>query len=214
MNQKAKVRGPRQNLKKRNGPAGNSSATGPREIRAYEIRHGTRLRFHTSAAIAGNITWQNLLDTILMVTTSTTASDLFYAVKLRKVSVWTVPVIGQTSDITVIFDATDVGFVGDRQVHTDTSMGIRPAFVSCSPTRDSLASKWQLSSNKTAFYLDCAAGSVVDIDLSFRADALGASVPAQNAVVSGVVGTVAYRGLDGLASASTKFEPPGGVNFV
>jgi hypothetical protein len=183
----------------------------PPQLNAYEVTYNRTLRFVANTAIAQNFTFQNLLDLILLTTSATAPFDLFFAVRIKKIRAWAVPAIGTVSDIVIVFDGTAAGFVGDRKVHLDQSMGIEPAYVQCSPDPASLASKFQVSSTAVAFNLQCAGGTVIDLDLSFRSDILGNPIAAQNASVGANVGTVAYRGLDGLAIATTKLPPPTGV---
>jgi hypothetical protein len=180
----------------------------PPALNGYEVIHNKTLRFICKTSFTGNITFQNLLDTILMTTTTLTAFDLFFMVKLRRVKVWANPTQGTAATCSVIFDGVTAGSQGDRKVHTDTSMGIEPAFVNCSPLPKTLAANYQLSSNAVAFVLACPLGSVVDVDLSFKSDTLSVAVAAQNAVVSGTVGTLAFRALDGLADAASSFIIP------
>jgi hypothetical protein len=179
--------------------------THPPPIQDYQVRHSTVQRFVSNAAASVNITFQNLLDTILMVLTATTAADVFYAVKVRRVEVWFTPVIGNAQSVTVQFASAVAGFVGDQKLHTDTSMGIEPAHVSAKPSSKSLASEYQVSSANSAFTLTVpAAGAVVDVHLSY-VGSFGEVVAAQNAVTAGTAGELATRGLDGKPSATTVF---------
>jgi hypothetical protein len=213
---KAKVSRPRQNGRKPQGRARRSEAILPRppQLDNYAVVHNRRLRWIAGAAISQNITFQNLLDTILVAATATTAFDLFYAVKLKKLTAWADPSAGGAATICVMFDGTSAGFVGDRKMHTDTSMSVVPAYVSCSPGKDTLASKFQLSSNANCFNLQCPAGTVIDLDLSFRGDTLGQAVAAQNATVAAGAGVTYFRGLDGLATATSNLKPPNGVSTI
>jgi hypothetical protein len=218
---KAKVNRPRQNGRKRQGPARRSVATGPMgrliphppPINGYEVKHSRTLRFTTNAAVSQQITFQNLLDTILFVTGTTTAIDLFNVVRVRRVKIWAMPVIGQSTSVTIIFDGAAIGFVGDREVHEDASMGVEPAYLSVSPSKQSLASKFQASGSQNAFFIEGPANSIIDVDLDFKADTQGAQVASQNVPV-GVNTAIAYRGLDGLAVATSKFIVPTSLNTV
>jgi hypothetical protein len=216
VNPKSKVRGPRQNLRKQNGMARRSSATIPHPppINNYEVTHNKTLRFTTNANVSQAITFYDLLDTILVSATAVLPYDLFFAVKVRKVKVWSMPAIGSSNSITVIFDGIQAGFVGDRKVHQDSSMGVEPAYLSVSPAKDSLASKFQIAANTTAFFIEAPAGSIIDVDLTFRSDVLGNAVSSQAASVGAAVGAIGYRGLDGLAIATTKFTPPTSFNNI
>jgi hypothetical protein len=186
----------------------------PPAINNYEVKHSTTLRFTTSAAVNQFITFANLLDTILVNTTTIAAFDLFFAVKIRRIKVWALPILGSSSSVSVIFNGTTAGFVGDRIVHQDSSMGIEPAFLNVSPKKDTLSSMFQISSAVNAFFIDAPVNSVIDLDLSFRSDLLGIAVAAAQATVGGVAGAIAFRGMDGLAKAASNFVVPTGFNSV
>lgn len=186
----------------------------PPPINGYEVRHSKILRFTASSAIDQNVTFQNLLDLILFTTTATAPFDVFYMVRLRRVKIWTLPAIGNSVTATVIFDGVTAGSQGDRQIHTDASMGIEPAYVNAAPLARTLASMFQTSSTANAFFIQCPAGSIVDIQLDFHSDTLGTSVAAQNASAGALVGIFAFRGLDGLATATSKFTVPSGMTQI
>jgi len=178
----------------------------PPSIGTYAIQHGVRLRFLTNAAVAQTISYQNLLDTILMSVTALSQVDVFHAVKIRKIEVWSMPAIGAASTVEVQLSGSTAGSQGSYRIVTDTSMGVQPAHVKVSPGRMTLASMYQPSSAATAFSIIAPTGSVVDVELSFKNDP-GLSVAAQNASVGATIGSIGYRGLDGLAVATTKFTP-------
>jgi hypothetical protein len=199
--------------KKRMGNA--SMIPRPPQLNGYEVKHNKVLRFVVSTAFAAAITFQNLLDTILFTgDAGTTAYDLFYMVRVARIKAWALPVVGGAESITIIFDGQTAGSQGDRTVHTDTSMGIEPAYFSAAPRVDTLASKFQISSGQTAFFLDVPAGAVVDVSLEFHSDCLKQSVAAAVAPVGAAVGCIAFRGLDGQALSATKFIVPVGLNQV
>jgi len=179
----------------------------PPQIHGYQIVHSTRLRFTTGASVDTFITFQNLLDTLLMAATGVLGYDLFRLVKIRKVEIWALPVIGNAASVTLQYNGVIAGAVGDQQLHTDTSMGIEPAYVSAKPNARCLAAEFQPSSNAPAFSLTCPSGSVVDVSLTFRG-AYVSPTAAQNALVAASVGSVYLRGLDGLAKATSSFIPP------
>jgi len=183
----------------------------PPQINSLELRHSTTIRFVSNADVGLNVTFQNLLDLILLAASGTAVYDVFYTVKVRRVRVWAVPVIGNATTVTVSFDGVAAGNVGDQAIHTDTSMGVQPAHVDAKPSARSLASNYQISSATSAFELICPSGSVVDVELSYRG-AYGVPVLAQNVAVAATVGSINMRGLDGLATATTKLPPqsPGG----
>jgi hypothetical protein len=160
-----------------------------------------------NAAISQAITFQNLLDTMLVATTAIAGTNAFQVVRIRGVKVWAVPVLGNASTVSVEYSGLTAGAVGDSNIHSDTSMGIQPAFVNARPSARSLASTWQPNSSSAAFYLICPSGSVVDIEVSFRGGFGVALVAAQNPLVAATAGYTYLRGLDGLAIATTKFTP-------
>jgi hypothetical protein len=177
----------------------------PPQIGNLSVTHGTRLRFVTNVAVANQtITFQNLLDTFLVATTALAPYDVFYAVKIRAIELWSEPAIGGASTVTVSYQGGAAGLVGDFKVHTDTSMGVQPAHVRAKPSPKSLSSDYQLSSPNGAVVLTCPTGTVVDVELSFI-QVFSVGVAAQNASVGATIGAFYCRGLDGLASATTKF---------
>jgi hypothetical protein len=199
----------KQSKQNRGGPRrGQVGISHPPPIRDYSITHERRLRY-SSGGYDGNITFQNLLDTLLAVTSAITAADLFSSVRIKAVEVWFLPVLGNAGSVSVVFDGATAGSIGDQQIWTDTSMGIQPAHVKARPAPRSGAALFQESSAANAFYLNAPSGAVVDVHLSFRQNMLGGAVAAQNAVVGGTTGAVVTRGLDGLAAASSKFAAPG-----
>jgi len=183
--------------------------THPPQIQEYAIRHGTRLRFVCgSSVVAQQVTYQNLLDTMLVAITAILGYDLFYAVKVRAVEVWADAVAGNATTVSVQFPGAPVGGAGDQKFHTDTSMGIQPAHVRAVPTKRSGASLFQVSGNTECFKLTCPAGAVVDLELTFvQTSQVGTAVAVQNALVGANVGAPYWRGFDGLAAATTKFVP-------
>jgi hypothetical protein len=181
----------------------------PPQINGVQLTHSTTLRYRAIAAAGAlNVTFQNLLDTLLVATTAIVGFDLFQAVKIRRVRVWGMPVIGAASSVSVEFGGVTAGIVGDQIVHTDTSMGVQPAHVDCRPSKKSLASDYQVNSAAVAFILSCPAGSVIDLELTFKSQFAPAfNNAAQNALVGATAGGQYLRGMDGLAAAGTNFTP-------
>jgi hypothetical protein len=160
----------------------------------------------TAAATLTQITFADLLDTMLVATTAVVTYDLFDLVKIKRIRVWGQAALGTPSTVEVQFNST----TGDSTIHTDTSLGIKPAFVQCRPSPKSLASFWQASAAGNAFVVTAPAGSVIDVFLVFKSSNQ-APVVAQNLAVGATVGEFYWRGLDGLAIAGTNFPPPNGV---
>jgi hypothetical protein len=175
----------------------------PPPISEYNVKHATVLRFTASSAQSLNVTFQNLLDLVLLQTTAVAAFDLFYAVKIRRVDIWAIPVLGGATSVELIYNGVVAGFVGDQKIHQDTSMGVQPAHVSAKPGRSSLAADFQVSSATNAFRLIVPAGAVIDVHLSYLSR-FGPATAAQNASAGATVGSLTLRGLDGLAAAATQ----------
>jgi hypothetical protein len=196
------------------GPARNSFSNErkehPPQINGYEITHQKRLRFTVTASVnAQVVTYQNLLDLVLVATTAIAGFDLFDIVQVNQVEVWSAAALGTPTSVSVSF----VTVTGDRSVHTDTSLGVKPAYVRAMPSERSLASFWQVSAAGNAFVIQAPAGSVVDVTLSFRT-ASATPTAAQNALVGANPGEIYFRGLDGLAAAATNFPSIPGVPVI
>jgi len=185
----------------------------PMPLTKYQMTHDVKLRFTANTAVAQSITFQNLLDSILVATTTIAGSNLFYMVKVKSVEVWAILAVGQATTVSVVYDGITTGALGDRDIHIDTSMGIEPAHVLARPTRRTLASNYQLNSSASAFRLDCPGGSVIDVSLSFNGY-FGTVAACQNALVAANAGATYLRGLDGLAIATSKMLPAVPVAFT
>jgi len=186
-----------------------ASSTHPPQIDSYEVSHHKTLRFTVTAAVVQQaITYSNLMNTVLIADTATTGSCLFDLIRLKRVRVWGIAAQGTPTSVEVMFITSSTG---DATVHTDTSLGVRPAFVEAHPKQNSLASFYQLATGGNCFLLTAPAGSIIDLDLSMITSSGLAPVAAANALVAATVGQVYYRGMDALASATTNFPPPVGI---
>ncbi len=184
----------------------------PPQLNAYQISQGMALRYTcTSDATNVAITFADLLDTVLIATTATAGYDLFDVVKIKRISVWAQgTTLGSPVTAQVVFPASTN--VGDATIHTDTSLGLKPAYVVCRPSQKSLSSFWNTSSGTTAFTLTCPTGSIIDVHLSFKTSSKNPAA-AQAALVAATAGEMYFRGLDGNATASTQFQPPTGIQI-
>lgn len=190
-------------------PSGVVSLTHPRPIQAYNLHCSKVLRFNANAAFSGNISYQNLLDTMLVKASATAVYDVFIAVRIRKVEIWATGVLGAAPvTATVIFSVQSTGYTGDQKVHTDSSMGLEPAHVVARPSAKSLAALYQASSGTTAFTLVVPVSAVVDVHVDFIGDYQNGVAAQNTAASSGGAGDFCTRGLDGLAVATSKFTTP------
>ncbi len=188
-------------------PQNMESLSHPPQINGLEIRHSPTLRFRATAAVNQAFTFTNLMDTMLTATTATVGYNMFQAVRIRRVRVWGISAIGTSSSVSVEFTGTTAGITGDQQVHSDTSVGVQPAHVDAVPSARALCSTWQTNSGAIAFAITAPAGSVIDVELSFRSSFAGGNVVAANALVAATAGQQYLRGLDGLATATSNLVP-------
>jgi len=209
---------PRKNRKKTQG--GNRGSTRamiphPPMITSYSFKITQRLRFTASNTLVGQvITYQNLLDTLVFATSATTVYDYFNVVKVLSVEMWSQATNPQVSSVSLLFNESDAVQSGDRQLHTDTSMGVQPAHLIARPKKDTISSKWHVNDADTAFTLWIPANAVIDVTLCLMMSMNGGFNAAQNASVGATAGKIYSRGLDGAAFAATQFVTiPGAVQI-
>jgi hypothetical protein len=183
---------------------------------SFQLATSRRLRFSVTTALTeAPITFQNLLDTIAVATSATTAQDLFTHVKVKAVEMWSVPVVGNVALVACAFTGISAGAAGTGRVISDTSMGIQPAHIIARPERMSQVGQYQPSGAKVAFELTCPVGAIIDLVVSFRNALDNGATATQNVPVAASGGQLFYRGLDGLAIATTQIPPqvPASVAF-
>ena len=154
----------------------------------------------------GTITWRMLLDTVVMATTSTAGSDVFYSMRLHYVEIWTpdaaAGVVANWPSLA--FDSPSQGDQRVFQVPCTSNGG----YAKCKPAKTSINGlTWQTSSSVGAFTLtDISVGTIVRIRCTVRARmGSGSATSAANALSGATAGAMYLRGLDGLATASTSW---------
>jgi len=190
--------------------------THPPQLPTYGITRDVRMRFQVGntgtpgVGVNQDVTFQNLLDTVLVARTTTALSQLFAAVRLNSVEVWSPTQPTASGDqlllsttVSVIFDGLTLGAQGDQKIHSDTSMGIQPAHVRARPDPRTQAGQFQAPSGNSAFRLFAPYGAIVDVSMSLRQPVLGNAIAATNAGAALTAGAVYFRGLDGLAASAT-----------
>lgn len=183
----------------------------PPPIPAYNMKEFFRFRFTSVAsALRTQISFHDLTDLLLMPVTAVLGYKIFTVVKIKFVEVWDDDVAGGNASVAVSFSNTDANQVDDPQTFEDISLGIYPAHVLAKPKKDSLSSKWHGDSGNNAFAISCSAGAIIDVGLSLR-QLPGTALAASNALVGATVGLICFRGLDGVAVATTNFLPPVGT---
>jgi len=186
----------------------------PPQLPSYGITRDVRMRFQATAAGAITVTFQNLLDTVLVALTAILGVDLFESVRVNSVELWGIAALGTPTTVILVYNGTVLGAQGDQKTHTDTSMGIEPAHVKARPDRLTQAGQFQASSANSAFFIDVSAGAVIDVSMTFRQPVQGQSVAPQNALVGATPGAVYYRGLDGKTVALTNFPVVGALSAI
>ena len=162
------------------------------------------LDFVTNAVFTGSISWANLLDSIVMATSSTTVVDVFCSARLKSVEIWCPPTVaGVVAGWPAL--AFDSPSQGDQRVFQIPS-GPQGGYAKCKPSNHSINGfTWQDSSSLTAFTLDnLSVGMVIRVKLVMRTRYLNVQ-PATAAASGATTGFTYLRGLDGLATASSKF---------
>lgn len=180
-------------------------ATGPPQIRP-QITHAARLRFTSNAAGTQSVTYAMLMDLILVATTATQLYDLFDSVKVSLVEMWCQGVTNSPTTVTCDWNGGVNGLADDSKQDADTSLGIEPAHIVSRPSRNSMARFWAGSSNVVCFSITCPAETVIDVQLTFKNSSV-APVAALNLGVGATAGQFYFRGLDGQATAGTKYNP-------
>lgn len=183
----------------------------PPQINGYQIAHSQTLRYTVTAAVAQQtVTYQNILDSILLATTANIGFDVFDLVKIKSISIWGQAALGTPSSVSVAFFTA----TGDKMIHQDSSLGVKPAYVTAKPNVKSLASFWTASGGGAAFVLECPAGSIIDVQCAFRTSLSSPTQTQNNLNAVATVGEIYYRGLDGLNLASSNFQVPSGIQAI
>jgi len=174
---------------------------------------GHKFRFNCGTN-TGNftITRGNLLNLMVVATTTTTVARIYTGIKLKRVQIWVnPPVVGDPS---LQCSLEWVGENSPSVLHSDSTMGVRPAYISSKPPLDSSNRWWSMSGSQEAdplFSLSLPVGSVIDITTSIRFVDNEAAVN-EGGIVGALVGTVYYNYLDGVTSGM--LSPVGPVNIL
>jgi len=187
-------------------PGGGEAFSHPPQIRP-QLKHRQRMRFVCITAGTQQVSFANLLDSMLVATAAVQGYQVFDTVRVEFVEMWACPAASNSPlTVSVEFSATAGIAAGDGGVYSDTSVGVTPAHVFAKPDPRANASLWNASGTGIAFTLaNCPINAIVDVGVSFRNnDAAGPSAVSQ-ALVAAQVGQFYYRGLDGQAVAATKF---------
>jgi hypothetical protein len=173
-----------------------------------QLHQRIKLRFTATAGVsAQQISWDNILATMLFASSTTAGFKLWDQVRILGIEMWAPSAsAGATpAHLALGFNGNTAGTRGDGKIHAATSMSFEPAYLKCKPSKMSQAAQWQSTAADNAFIITVTAGAVIDLDVEFKNDD---SVPvASVALVAATAGEVYHRGLDGLAIATTNFVP-------
>ena len=168
-----------------------------------------KLKFNVGTASTSTITWANIMDTIVFATSSTTLYDLFYSARLHSVELWLPPAVAGVATSAQASIAFDSPSQGDQRLWVCYA-GPNGGYLKAKPSAHSLNGlTWQNSSSVGAFTVNnLPIGALVQLNITFRTRmGSGSAVAAAQAGSGLTTGTVYFRGMDGLAIASTKFPP-------
>ena len=168
-----------------------------------------KLKFNVGTASTSTVTWANIMDTVVFATSSTALYDLFYSVRLHSVEVWLPPSVAgvaTSAQATLAFDSPSQG---DQRIWVCYA-GPQGGYLKAKPANTSPNGMfWQNSSSVGAFTVNnLPVGALIQLNVTFRTRmGPGSALAAAQAGTGLSTGTVYFRGLDGLAIASTKFPP-------
>jgi hypothetical protein len=174
-----------------------------------QLRHSQRLRFLQGSSGGQIVTFQNLLDCMLVATTATAGVDVFDTVRVKFVEMWAVGSATTPVTVSCAFAGQVGSSAGSGEVMSDTSISTAAAHIKAKPRAMSAAALFQGSNAMAAFNTYGPVGTLIDVCVEYRNADVASVVPAQNALVGATAGQFYYRGMDGLAVAATKYPPQG-----
>jgi hypothetical protein len=173
-----------------------------------QLVYHQRFRFQCLTAGSQNVTFADLLDLYLVATSATAVYDVFDAVRVNFVEIWAASVsFGAPLSIYLEFNgANTAGLTGNARAYSDTVMSTEPAHLLCKPGKNTASGMWNESSANVAWSMTVPVNCIIDVDCSFR-NLISPPQLAQVVAVGATTGQFYYRGLDGVAVATTKFTP-------
>lgn len=184
---------------------------------SFNIHHSFQF-WVTTALAEGAVKWEHLLNLVIVAYSATAGAALFEAVRIKKVRIWSPSTIPsgssyQPSNILLTWGSRNALGNGKNNTISSVSMSTKAAHISASPPRDEEPAFWHNESTPSsaggiAFTLTAPVQSIVQVDLELSMTPKS-QVAALNALVSATSGQMYYRGLDGLAAASTSYTVMG-----
>jgi len=171
--------------------------------------HHQRMRFQCNQSGTLTVSFTDLLDCLLVATTATQVFQQYDFVRVRCVEVWCASTtLGVPITVGVQFNGgSSNGLVGDGRMVSDTVMGNEPAHVRLRPDRRSQAGQWNTNNaTSSAFTVVTPTNALIDVTCDYM-NVISAPTLAQVVAVGATPGQFYYRGLDGVAFATTKYSP-------
>jgi len=202
------------NPRNRKSAGGRSRVAPPQFVPTLALGHKFRFTGSLSSGTPLPITRGMLLKLMSMATTTTNQFRLITAIKLKRVEIWAEPPALGSAPVTCSVEW--VGNQAPSTLHSDSTMGVRAAYVSTRPPVDSSDRWWSINGINEAevlFNINFPAGAIVDISCSLRMVDDEAPVASEAGTGgSATVGRVYYNYLDSFASKG--LVPTGGVTVL
>jgi len=196
---KSNVRGQRQNLRKRRGPARRGAATGsinpPQMESNLKLVH--KFRFQASGAESNfAITDSSVIGALGGICTTANSSVTVFAqsFRIKRIEMWAPPA-SQGSAATVSVEW--FGFGNSPNIeHTDTTLSVsKNAHIASSPPSSSLAAFWQKGTSTNLFILNFPANTIIDLIVEIMMADQETALETV-AVTTGTLGHIYYLALD------------------
>jgi hypothetical protein len=194
---------------KMHGRATVKSLDPPSFVPTLEVAHRFRFIVPVGADGTQSITRKNLLNLVLVATSATTTVRLIQAIRLKRVSVWSNPIVGVGSSAESPLVTTSIEWLGENSPSTlisDTSMGVRPARVRSRPPPSASNRWWSISGfseTDVLFVLTYPGSSVVDVEVDIRLVEQEAPT-AGDTPVGATLGQVYGSCLDGITTSALR----------
>jgi len=173
------------------------------------------------ASQVDTISGQNLLNLLVVATSATASFRIWGAVRLKEIEMWSAGALGTTGAslpqnlIGVEWFGTTNSYMNSVKV-TDSSMGIKPAYLRVKPPKESSSDFWisqggQSDTTTTLFAINGSIGAVVDVTMLVVLvdDEAASAGPTTTGMTAG---TVYWGYLDGRSSGN--IQPFMGVRIM
>jgi hypothetical protein len=150
-------------------------------------------------------------DSILIATSATTGFQLADQFRIRRITIQQASV--GLAEVAIDSTSTNPSLAAPgRRVVGDSLGGSGVAYASYTPRKGEIMYEWQHCNSATrlfSLYTNGNDSAIVELDIDFRSNVVLAPTAVANALTGAVVGTIYFRGLDGLPVASSQLRPLG-----